>query len=85
MDWADKEASYSRRWSKGTQCRCPEKYIPMRLIKAGAVGLVCVDADGYWIYLTEGWTAYDGGEDCGVIHDYLITDLKESIRSIRRK
>lgn len=38
----------------------------------------------YWIYLNAGWVAYDGGEDCHIIYEHTIKDLKASIKTIRR-
>lgn len=41
------------------------------------------DSDKYWIYLNEGWVAYDGGEDCRTIHENSIKALKAAIKTIR--
>ena len=59
------------------------KYIPERI--SDAVDDTLVDPDGYWIFLKEGWTAYDGGEDCRTIHCYSIKDLREDIATIRKE
>lgn len=58
------------------------KYIPERL--KSAVDECSTDSDGYWVYLENGYVAYDGGEDCWVIHEYTITDLKAAIKTIRK-
>lgn len=82
-DWFEKQYAYERAYRSGSRSKNIWQYIPAYL--QCHVADAFSDSDGYWIYLDEGYTAYDGGEDCGVIHDYTIADLKESIRTIRRK
>ena len=78
-EWHEKEA----RFGEHAPSRNIWRYIPKKLYEA--VENAVVDLDGYWIYLNTGWTAYDGGEDCGLIHDFTISDLKASIKTIRKK
>lgn len=83
--WADKEAAYCQAWTRGQTSKDLWKYIPMKY----RIGVVyCfADSDGYWIGLDHavgGYVAYDGGSDCGVIHEYTITDLLAAIKTIRR-
>ena len=80
MDWFGKEEAYSRVYNSGRQAKDIWQYIPRKL--STAVSHCVVDSDGYWIYLNEGWGAYDKDADCGVIHDYNIPDLKASIKTI---
>ncbi len=75
--WSDKEESYGDRRRRSTNLW---KYIPKRLREA--VAGTQIDCDGYWVFLENGWSAYDNGSDCGVIHEYNIADLKEAIRTI---
>lgn len=85
-DWFTKESDYEDRYRRG---KVPHdswslwKYIPKE--KQAFVSRVSIDSDGYWIYLDEGFVAYDGGEDCGIIHEYTISDLKEAARTIRKR
>ena len=83
VNWWEKEEAFEKAYRSG---RCAENlwaYIPKK--KYDAVRVAYVDTDGYWAYLEQGYTAYDGGEDCGVIHDYNITDFKESIKTVRKR
>lgn len=82
--WHEKEAYFDTRFRNGTYCKHPANYIPKPLFEAGAIAQCSVDSDGYWIWLEAGWTSRDGGSDCGVIHNYLITDMVEDIKTIRR-
>ena len=82
MEWWEKEVAYEKAYSSGRQAKDLWKYIPEKLTEA--VDETDVDLDGYWIYLKEGWLAYDGGEDCKQIHEYTITDLKAAIKTIRK-
>lgn len=59
------------------------RYIPQRLLNAGAIQDAFIDDDGYWIYLNEGWHSYDGADDCATVHEVTIKDLKEAIKQIR--
>lgn len=86
MEWCEKEVAYERMYSQGRQAKNLWKYIPAKL--AEAVTYAFSDSDGYWILLNHeegGWVAYDGGSDCGVIHEYTIADLKEAIKTIRKE
>ena len=60
--------------------------IPKRL--EDAVDFVDLRSNGeddpYWIFLKEGWVSYDGGSDCGTIHERTVKDLKAAIKTIRR-
>lgn len=83
MNWWEKEAQYETMYNDGRQAKNLWKYIPNKL--SDAIDSTSVDYDGYWIYLNEGWTSADGGEDCGIIHCYNLQDLKADIKTIRRK
>lgn len=82
MNWTEKEYAWERTYESGRIARDIEKYIPQRL--SIAVSFTSI-GDGYWIYLNDGWEAYDGGSDCHTIHEYRISDLKDAIKTIRRK
>lgn len=86
MDWAEKEYRYQEQFRSGKQAKNIWKYIPASV--ACHVDKAFSDSDGYWIWLEnddEGcWRAYDGGEDCGIIHEYTIADLKDAIKTIRK-
>ncbi len=77
------ECEWEDRFRQGRYSKDIWKYIPQG-IREG-ISYAGVDSDGYWIYLEPEWTAYDGDSDCGVIHDYTIELLKDSIKTIRRK
>ena len=83
----NKEDAYAQKWDAGTVAADLYKYIPRRIAEAGAIDNAFADSDGYWIWLNHeegGWVAYDGGEDCGTIHEYTIEDLKKAIKTIRK-
>ena len=84
MDWFDKEEAFERVWQSGREAKDLYKYIPQRLKDAGAIATCDVDSDGYWIYLEDGWFAYDAGEDCGIIHEYTVADLIKAIKTIEQ-
>ena len=83
MTWAEKEERYSRQYAAGKVSTNLWKYIPYKYWNG--IYSAYTDADGYWITLDSTHTAYDGGEDCGIIHEYTIADLKDAIKTIRRK
>ena len=80
--WEDKAGDFERSYYAGRCARNLWAYIPERF--ADAVDETAIDADGYWIYLKEGYTSQDGGEDCRTIHDYTISGLKAAIKTIRK-
>lgn len=82
MEWWEKEESYARAYAEGRQARNLWRYIPRKILSG--VEWATSDSDGYWIYLNKGWTAYDGGDDCRIIHEYNVTDLRNAIKTIRR-
>lgn len=82
MEWWEKESAYEDQFRSGRQAKNLWKYIPQKLCEA--VSEAYSDSDGYWIHLNEGWIAYDGGNDCGIIHCYTINDLKADIKTIRK-
>lgn len=85
-DYYEKETEYCERFRQGRTARDIWKYIPKK-VQEGVTNAFA-DSDGYWVlldYEEGGWVAYDGGEDCGIIHDYTLEDLKESIKTIRKK
>lgn len=85
MDWFDKQERYEQRWNAGQIDSDIWKYIPGKYNEA--VTDAFADSDGYWVWLDNepgGWRAYDGGEDCGIIHEYTVADLREAIKTIKR-
>ena len=78
--WHEKEESFDYRSRKSADLW---QYIPKKFYPA--VDHVTIDSDGYWVYLEEGWSAYDHGSDCGVIHEYTIAGLKEAIKTIENR
>lgn len=80
-EWQKQEA-YEELFAEGRQAQNLWKYIPQS--KADAVADAFSDSDGYWLYLEEGCVAYDGAEDCGIIHEYTVEDLRRAIKTIRR-
>lgn len=85
MDWAGKEERYENAYRAGRIAEDIWKYIPAKCSEG--VTNAFADSDGYWVWLDHevgGWVAYDGGEDCGIIHEYTIKDLREAIKTIRR-
>ena len=85
MEFWEKEEAFERRQAQRRIAVDVWKYIPVKLYEA--VTRAFSDSDGYWIWLDHedgGWVAYDGGEDCGTIHEYTIKDLKEAIKTIRK-
>lgn len=83
MEWYEKEEQWERTFSAGRQIKDIWKYIPHRLSEA--VDETEVSPSGYWIYLADGYVAYDGAEDCRTIHEYNLADLKAAIRTIRKE
>lgn len=81
-EWWEKEIDWEDRYYSGRYCHNLWKYIPKK-VKDG-VDDVAEDSDGYWIYLSEGWTSMDGGEDCRIIHDYDIAGIKDAVKTIRK-
>ena len=85
MEEWKKEADYDSRYRSGKQATNLWKYIPEKVISG--VTNAFSDSDGYWIWLDHeegGWVAYDGGDDCGMIHEYTIGDLRKAIKTIRK-
>ena len=85
LEWFEKEDEYEKRWASG---RVPDRwklwnYIPKS--KHAFIDDVHADSDGYWIWLDEDHVAYDGGEDCRIIHEYTLADLREAAKTIRRR
>lgn len=77
----NKEDMYADVYRAGRQAKNIWKYIPRSV---SGVTNAFSDSDGYWVWLDEDHVAYDGGEDCGIIHEYTIADLKEAIKTIRK-
>ena len=83
--WEDKQNQYERSFQTGKTATNVWKYIPAKFRET--VTNAFADSDGYWIWLDQeegGWVAYDGAEDCGMIHEYTVADLKEAIKTIRK-
>lgn len=76
------ENKYEAVYASGRQAKNLWKYIPEKL--AEAVDETVTDTDGYWIYLNDGYVAYDGAEDCKIIHEYNVANLKAAIKTIRK-
>lgn len=83
MKYENKEDAYARMYEAGRQATDIWKYIPEKHMES--VTDAFSDSDGYWIWLEDGFVAYDGAEDCRQIHEYNITDLKEAIKTIRKQ
>ena len=78
--------TYEDLYRRGKQANNIWKYIPQKY-REGVTNAFS-DSDGYWIWLDHeegGWVAYDGGDDCGIIHEYTIAGLKKAIKSIRKR
>lgn len=80
-EWWEKEEAFERTFNAGKAATFLWKYIPKKL--EPAIAGCTTNSDGYWVYLEEGWRAYDLAEDCGQIHVYTIADLKEDLKTIR--
>jgi len=84
-NWYDKEQRYYDAFDAGKVSKDIWKYIPKKYYPA--VTNAFADSDGYWVWLDNengGWRAYDGDEDCGMIHEYTIEDLKNAIKTIKK-
>ena len=82
MIFAEKEDAYSNIYRAGKQAKNIWKYIPVKYREG--VTEAFSDSDGYWIYLNKEYAAYDCGEDCGIIHEYNIDDLRNAIKTIKK-
>lgn len=83
MSECDKIEQYERAYRAGKVSGNLWQYIPKRAMPG--VTECFADTDGYWIYLDfyeRGWTAYDHGSDCGVIHEYTIADIRKAVKTI---
>ena len=81
----DYETKQERFWmSRGERGKATDlwRYIPQKYWDA--ISDCDSNEDGYWVYLEEGYRAYDGGEDCKQILCYTIADLKKDIKTIRK-
>ena len=84
-EWYEKEQAYRALYRSGRQAKNLWTYIP-DFVLPGVTNCFS-DSDGYWIWLDfeeGGWSAYDHGSDCGVIHEYTIADLKQAIKTIAK-
>ena len=81
-DWYEKAEEYDDRYKVNKQATNIWKYIPQK--KKEYVTDAFSNSDGYWIWLDEEHVAYDGAEDCGMIHEFTIADLKDAIKTIRK-
>ena len=82
VEWWEKEEHFYDVYRSGRHATDLWKYIPERFVEA--IDDTAIDSDGYWIYLRDGYRAYDLDVDGGIIHEYSIADLKEAIKTIRR-
>lgn len=82
MEWFEKEYAYADSYAAGRQAKNLWQYIPKKYREG--VDNAFSDSDGYWIWLDKDHEAYDGGEDCHMIHEYTIEDIKAAVRTIRR-
>ena len=83
--YVSKEERYDDMYRQGRISTNLWQYIPDKYREA--VTNAIADSEGYWIWLDHedgGWVAYDGGDDCGMIHEYTIKDLKDAIKTIRQ-
>ena len=83
LSWEEKSYYFEKRYFQGRYSKDLWKYIPNNIVDA--VNDVYVNQDGYWIGLHPGYTAYDGGVEGHTIHEYLIEDLKQAIKTIREE
>ena len=81
-DWWEKMEEYEDRYMANRQATNIWKYIPQK--KRECVTNAFSDRDGYWIWLDEEHVAHCGAEDCGIIHEFTIEDLKNTIKTIRK-
>ena len=82
------EEVYYDGYRAGRTAKSIWKYVPQKWIKCGAVTNCLADSDGYWVWLDfeeGGWRAYDHGSDCGIIHEYTISDLREALKTIEHR
>lgn len=79
-EWFEKETEYESRWRSGRIPTNIWKYIPGKH-RTGVMNAFA-DSEGYWIWLNDGYRAYDHAEDCGIIHEYTIEDLRAAIKTI---
>lgn len=82
MEWWEREISFQDTLERGRQAKNIWKYIPKKYREG--IENAFTDSDGYWIWLDEQHEAYDGGEDCHMVHEHRISDLIEAVRTIRR-
>lgn len=83
MTESEKVERYERAYHSGKVCKNLWQYIPQK-VRSGVTNAFA-DSDGYWIWLDcekGNWTAYDHTPDCGIIHEYTITDIKKAVRTI---
>lgn len=80
-EWYEKEQRFEKAFFDGKIPTSIWKYIPDNLMDA--IADTAVTSDGYWVYLNEGWRAYDHAEDCGTIHTYTIADLRNDLKTIK--
>ena len=78
----NKEDVYADVYRAGRQAKNVWRYIPID--KQEGVTNAFSDSDGYWVWLDGDHVSYDGGEDCGMIHEYTVADLIAAARTIRR-
>ena len=84
-EWAEKEQRFADMYRAGRAPKNIVQYIPQKY--HDAIIAAFVDSDGYWVWLDHeegGWVAYDGGEDCGTIHEYTIKELQAALKTIHR-
>ena len=82
-EWWEKEQAFEDAFRAGRVTKNIWRYIPAWI--TCHVAAAYVDSDGYWRFLEDELTAYDGGGDCSVIHCYTIADLKADLKTVRRR
>ena len=83
LEFVIKEEAYERTYNAGKHAENLYKYMPRKVLD-GVIDAFS-DSDGYWIYLSDHYTAYDGGSDCRIIHEHTVQDLKAAIKTIRKE
>ena len=85
--WEERSQAFEDSYESGRTAKDIWKYIPKRLLDSGAVATCFADSEGYWVQLDfeeGGWRAYDYDDDCGIIHEYTIKELREALKTVKQ-
>ena len=80
ITWEERGFLFEKKFHEGKCSKDIDRYIPSKAWDA--IDGTEADDTGYWIFLASGYRAYDHFEDCRVIHEYTISELKEAIKTI---